>query len=148
MVTATEKEPKTIEFFKAKQAKLRQKHNANCEKFRNSKKDNWKASIRAYYALNAERAIVLREVEDAGLGKHILDTTIVFQSGKGYESNYDLENELEKEFPQGHGDSESGQGFFYIHHSFEYAVKDWLKGRAEEGSVRGSRTASEHTGLK
>ena len=148
MATTTAKEPKTLEFFQKKLEKLRQQHNENCAKFRKAKKDPYKASIRAFYANNAERAIVLHEVADAGLEKHILDTTIVFQSGKGYESNYDLENELEVAFPQGHGDSESGQGFFYIHHSFEFAVKDWLKSRTEEGSVRASRTAPEHTGLK
>lgn len=148
MATATEKKPKTIEFFKRKLENLRQQHNKNCAKYKNSKKDNWKASLRAYYALKAEHAIVLREVEDAGLGRHILDTTITFQSGKGYEDNYDLEKALNAEFPQGHGDSESGQGFFYINRAFQFVVVEWLKGRAEEGSVRTTQKQDDHTGLK
>jgi hypothetical protein len=135
MTTATAKEPKTIEFFKAKLEKLRNKHNRILEEAR---KKGY-SDIKTYRLLrynDVERDIVVREVHDAGLENHILDSTIYFQSGSGYEGNHELGDALAKEFPMGVNDSESGQGFFYINEKHVPAVLAWLDGRVEVRQLR------------
>ena len=133
--TATAKEPKTIEFFKAKLEKLRNKHNAILKEGRAK---NWsdKKLIRAIKYNDAEREIVIWEVHIAGLDVHILNQTIYFQSGSGYEGNHELGDALAKEFPMGVNDSESGQGFFYINEKHVPAVLAWLDGRVEVRQLR------------
>lgn len=128
MTTATAKEPKTIEFFKAKLEKLRNKHNSILKEGREKKWSELKL-IRAIKYNDAERDIVIWEVHNAGLRDHILNQTIYFQSGAGYEDNHHLGGELEKVFPQGVNDSESGQGFFYVNEKHVPAVLAWLDGR-------------------
>lgn len=144
----TAKAPKTVEFFKAKQEKLRAAHNKRCEAARKGE-INWKESLRQHYATVAETCILLREAEEAGFGKHILDTTITFQSLRDYpDGNHGLGDALEKKFPMGKDDSESGQGFFYISQDFEFLVKTWLEKKTEPGSVRVTRSRDEFTRIK
>lgn len=135
MATATK--TKSIETFKARREKLRKAHNDRCEAVRKGEMD-WKESLRQYHANQAEHIILLREVEEAGLGKHILNKTITFQSGKGYEDNHDLGDALEKQFPQGKDDSELGQGFFYINEAYVPEVLEWLKDKVCQTSMSDS----------
>lgn len=135
MTTATAKEPKTIEFFKAKLTKLRNKHNSILKEGR-EKKWSDKKLIRAIKYNDAERDLVIWEVHNAGLKDHILNRTVYFQSGKDYEDNHHLGGELEKAFPQGCNDSESGQGFFYINDKYVLDVLAWLESRVEVRSLR------------
>jgi hypothetical protein len=136
MTTATAKAPKTIEFFKEKLEKLRKRHNRiledNKRKERAHPGGDWRkkdiALLRKIKHNDVERDLVLVEVHDAGLKEHILDRTITFQASYDYpDGNHGLGDALEKQFPQGRNDSESGQGFFYINQKFAEAVVEWLK---------------------
>lgn len=132
MTTATATKPAkgTIEFFKAKLEKLRNQHNKLLEQGRKKKWGEIKL-LRALKHIGVEKDIVLHEVFIAGLKRHILDRTVTFQSGEGYEGNHELGDALEKQFPQGKNDSESGQGFFYINEYYVDDVLEWLKDKVE-----------------
>lgn len=135
--TATAKPAKgTIEFFKAKLEKLRKAHNKLLEDNKREQalhpKRDWRKRdlelLRAIKHIDVERYLVTVEVYDAGLKEHILNRTITFQASYEYpDGNHGLGDALEKQFPQGRNDSESGQGFFYINEKFVDAVVEWLK---------------------
>jgi len=135
MTTATVKEPKTIEFYKAKLSKLRDKHNRILAEAR-KKNYSENKTYRLIRYNDIERDVVIRDIHLAGLDVHILNQTIYFQSGSGYEGNHELGDALAKEFPMGVNDSESGQGFFYINEKYVPAVLAWLDGRVEVRSLR------------
>ena len=130
MTTAT-KAKKTIESFKAQQEKLRKAHNKRCELARSGAISEFD-SLRQYHAGQAEYEILKRKIEYAGLADHILNKTVTFQSGPQFkDGNHELGDLLEKQFPQGRNDSESGQGFFYINEKFVPEVMAWLKDKVE-----------------
>lgn len=85
-------------------------------------------------ALEAEQqALKNQMLSDPELRSHVLDMTVYFQASNelypGLDGNYRLQDELVEAFPQGHGDSESGQGFFYISSQYVLEVVEWLKGK-------------------
>lgn len=135
MATMTAKQPKTIEFFKARLEDFRNKHNRILEEAR-KKGYSEKKTYRLIRYNEIERELLMRDVHDAGLDVHVLDSTIYFQSGSGYEGNHELGDAMAKEFPQGVNDSESGQGFFYINTKYVPDVLKWLEGRVEIRQLR------------
>ena len=71
------------------------------------------------------------ELKTSEFAWRVCDKTITFQAPAGYGNddwgcNHTLGSDLQKQFPQGINDSESGQGFFYINTRYAEAVLAWL----------------------
>jgi hypothetical protein len=66
---------------------------------------------------------------DPDLAPFVCNVHISFQA-KGKRDNYDIDELLENQFPQGVTDSESGEGHFYVNRQFLKEVKAFLKGKA------------------
>jgi len=68
---------------------------------------------------------------DPALSPFVCNVEFSFQHRSKYDDNYEVEDLLEQEFPQGVGDSESGEGHFYINRDFKEAVKVFLQPKAK-----------------
>ena len=76
-----------------------------------------------------------RMLADSETRRLVCDKAVTFQAGDAFEDNYELETELRKAFPRGVGDSESGQGWFYVPSDLADEVVAFLADRATDVEV-------------
>lgn len=90
-------------------------------------------------ACNKVKNLILNYMESRpDMAVRICSRTITGQyHPDAYDDNYSLGEAMERQFPQGHDDSESGQMFFYINGKFVPAVLEWLQDRADTFEVLG-----------
>lgn len=86
--------------------------------------------------MDAEEAKQIKEMQaDPELAPFCCDLEFSFQARRKYEDNYEVDELLRNEFPQGVCDSEMGEGHFFIARQFKEAVKVFLRPKATSISI-------------
>ena len=76
-----------------------------------------------------------RMLADPETKRLVCDKAITFQAGGAFDGNYELEDELCRKFPRCVGDSESGQGWFYVPSDLADEVVAFLADKATDVEV-------------
>lgn len=88
---------------------------------------------------------VIRALRRIGEGLRVCEATIYFQApGDTFDSNYDMQDKAEEALPYGHGDSESGQGFFYVPAAKAQEALEWFRANGAEAGVRVTRESDKN----
>ncbi len=138
---------KSMDKYKQEHQRLRDEYNASWAKTHKKKCPTCGAGVEATEEEDKSHRLVSKDrdrqiaelkkmmLADPDVAAFVCDKTVTFQAAKSYESNYDLSHEVEAKFPQGVGDTESGQGFFYINERFVEEVLEFLKGKVMAGCL-------------
>jgi len=76
-----------------------------------------------------------RMLADPDTRRLVCDKAVTFQANGTFDGNYELEDALRKAFPRGVGDSESGQGWFYVPSDLADEVVAFLADKATDVEI-------------